>query len=152
MKKIMLLALVVAVVLSFSSLSFAKSSPKITCAPTWVSCEPDADSVPLDWDLVEWGCPTPSKYSVEVELLIEGAFDDPSAVTQKLSFGTGAFPYETALDVPLSAFVYWDGLEYLPFYGDARARVKGLLTPGKSQNNTFSDWCTFTLTAPPTLK
>ncbi len=150
MKKILLVTVAVLFVLSMSSLSFAGkgSSPVITCAPVWDSCGPVDDSVFFDWNLGTWYCDYPSKYSVSVELLVSGeGFDDPEADIRTLSFGTGQEedPTLTELTVALDAFVYWDGFEYVPFTGDARARVKGLLTPGKSQNNAFSDYCDFTI-------
>ena len=152
MRKVILCCLIVAVVLSFGSLAFAGrgSSPVITCAPVWDSCAPDADSVFFDWNIDVWSCRLPSKYALDVELLISGeGFDDPEAEIQKLSFGTGGQddPTETSLDVLLEGFVYWDGFAYVPFTGDARVKVKGLLTPGRSQNNTFSDWCNFSIEA-----
>ena len=50
-------------------------------------------------------------------------------------------------------FVYdFDGIPSTPpdqLSGEAKAKVKGLNPPGKSQNHPFSDWCSFTLPVPP---
>jgi hypothetical protein len=150
MKKILLLGLIIAIVLSFSSIAFARgSSPVLDCRSTWETCTVDDDSVLFDWSWdLEMCEPDPTKYSVDVEMLIDGeSFDDPLAVIQKISFGTGdeSNPAATALDVPLTSITYWDGYDFIPFVGDARARVKGLRPPGKSQNNPFSDYCFFVI-------
>jgi hypothetical protein len=155
MKKVVLMGLIVAMVLAVGPLAMAKSNPQFTCAPTGLIVDvSDPAEVCFDW---LWECPgTPVKYSIDVELLVSGeGWDDPLAEIQQLSFCTGdrtdgALPSDTFLCVPIEGFVYWDGLEYVPFTGDARAKVKAL-GKGRSQNNYFSDWSEFTIEGEPGL-
>jgi hypothetical protein len=143
MKKLLIVSLIFATVLAFSSFAMAKPK-KFTCPPTILATDTaDPTEVCFDWD---WGCRgTPVKYSVDVELLIAGeGWDDPLAETQGLSFGTsdrtdGEPMDATFLCVPIDAFVYWDGAVYADFYGDARAKVKALAPDSLyRQNNAFS--------------
>ena len=152
MRRIFLFSLMM--VLIFSSHALAKKNPQFTVTPSNFTCDAGADPVLFDWD--EWtNSGTPTKYSIDVELLVSGTdWSDPEADIQQLSFGTsdrtdGEAINATFLDVPYNAFIYYDGEYYLPFSGDARAKVKAL---GKgsifnSQNNTFSDWCNFSIPA-----
>ena len=92
------------------------------------------------------------KYSIDVELLVSGEdWDDPLADIKQLSFGTSdrtdkeAFD-ETFLCVPVEAFQYFDGEVYVPFIGDAAAKVKSLgKGPDFRQNNAFSAFTEFSL-------
>jgi len=151
MKKTILISLIVGITLMFGA--WAMAAPKIAVPlsePTNFSCTVDADSVYFDWDDVDGAY----KYSVDVEVLLEegpeGGWED--ATTFKLSFGTsdrtdGAPINQSDLDVPAELFGYY----YLDeFYNEvwfhltgytARAKVKALNPPGKSQNHPFSDWC-----------
>jgi hypothetical protein len=154
MRKVFLLGIVFSLVFAFGPLAMAKSHPQYTCAPTNLtvgSSLPVVDDIePLeicfDWD---WGCGgTPTKYSIDVELLVDGEdWDDPAAVIQKLTFSTGDRTDGEALNatflcVPVGAFVYWDGDSYEPFTGTARAKVKALGKGSRwtTQNNAFSNW------------
>lgn len=152
MKKVLLVSLIFATVLAFSSTAMAKKDTQFTCAPTdpIIDTTTDTAVVCFDWD---WECSgEPIKYSVDVELLVAGeGWDDPLAETQELSFGTSdrtdeeAFN-ETFLCVPIEAFVYWNGVEYVPFSGDAAAKVKALgKGPDFRQNNAFSAFTEFSL-------
>ena len=156
MKKSTLLSLIVGITLISGSWAMAGPFPTLP-APTGLTCTPDADSVYFDWDDVTGA----TKYSVDVEVLIRGTWDE--GVIVKLSFGTsdrtdGGVMGDSNLDVLFADFVYdLDGdPSTLPdlLYGDARAKVKALNPPSKgmkSQNNLFSDpWCEFTIPAPVT--
>lgn len=126
--------------------------PTLPNKPTNLACTADDDSVYFEWDAVDGA----TKYSVDVEVLISGIWEE--GVIVKLSFGTsdrtdGGLMGDPNLDVLFSEFLYdLDGDGILdPVYGDAKAKVKALNPPGKSQNNPFSDPCGFTIPAPPTL-
>jgi len=156
MKKVFLISVIFATVLAVSSTAMAKKDTEFTCAPTWVAIDTtDPAVVCFDWDWVN--CQgTPVKYSIDVELLVVGEdWNDPLAETQKLSFGTGEEEAsdDTFLCVPVEAFVYWDGVEkegvYVPFSGDAAAKVKALgKGPGFRQNNAFSVYEEFVVEQP----
>lgn len=152
MKKTILISLIMGITLIFGSWAMAASTPTLP-APTGLTCATDADSVYFDWDDVIGA----NKYSVDVEILISGTWDE--GVIVKLSFGTsdrtdGGLMGDSYLDLPFTAFVYdLDGDSSTPpdqLFGDAKAKVKALNPPGKSQNNPFSDWCSFTIPAPST--
>ena len=151
MKKIILISLIVGITLMFGAWAMAapKTAPPLL-APTGLICTPDADSVYFNWDDVSGAY----KYSVDVEVLLEwgpeGGWED--ATTFKLSFGTsdrtdGAPIDQSDLDVPADLFGYYyldgDGNQvWFDLSGyTARAKVKALNPPGKSQNHPFSDWC-----------
>ena len=150
MRKALIIGLTLTMVMALSSFAMAKKPTQFTCAPSNVAVDnADPTVVCFDWDWV--GCEgEPIKYSVDVELLVAGeGWDDPLAETQELSFGTSdrtdeeAFN-ETFLCVPIEAFVYWNGVEYVPFSGDAAAKVKALgKGPDFRQNNTFSSFAEF---------
>jgi hypothetical protein len=148
MKKNFWLSLILGITLIFGSSVMAASKPALP-APTGLSYTLGADSVNFDWEDVAGA----TKYSVDVEVLVSGTWDE--GVIVKLSFGTGdrtdgGVMGDSYLNVPLEAFVYDLNLDGTPdpLYGEARARVKALNPPGKgvqSQNNPFSEWCPFTL-------
>ena len=85
--------------------------------------------------------------------MISGEWEE--GVIVKLSFGTsdrtdGLSMGDSNLRLLFTDFQYDlnnDGIPD-PVYGDARAKVKALNPPGKSQNNPFSDSCYFTILAP----
>jgi len=140
------------ITLIFGPWAMAASTPTLP-APTGLTCIVDADSVNFDWEDVLGA----NKYSVDVEILISGTWDE--GVIVKLSFGTsdrtdGGLMGDSYLDVPFTAFVYdLDGDPLTPpdqLFGDAKAKVKALNPPGKSQNNPFSDWCSFAIPTPST--
>ncbi len=146
----MMMGLVLAMVLAVAPGAMAKGSqPQFLCPPTYVSADTsDPGQICFDW---AWECSgEPVKYSIDVELLVSGeGWDDPLAEIQQLSFCTadrtdGEAFNATFLCLPVEAFVYWNGVEYVPFTGDARAKVKAL-GKGRSQNNAFSDWVEFSV-------
>ena len=149
MKKTILISLIAGITLIFGSWAMAASKPTLP-APTNLSCTADADSVYCDWDDVVGAY----KYSVDVEILLaegpNGGWEDATII--KLSFGTsdrtdGLPISQSDLDIPADLFGYY----YIDENGNevwfdlsgytARAKVKALNPPGKSQNNPFSDWC-----------
>ncbi|OGP93417.1 MAG: hypothetical protein A2156_12720 [Deltaproteobacteria bacterium RBG_16_48_10] len=147
MKKTILISLIAGITLMFGSWAMATSTPTLP-APTGLTCIPDGDSVPFDWDDVIGA----KKYSVDVEVLIDGIWDE--GIIVKLSFGTsdrtdGGLMGDSDLDVLFTDFVYdIDNDPLTPpdqLSGEARAKVKALNPPGKSQNNPFTDWCYFTI-------
>jgi len=148
MKKSFWLSLLVGISLIFGTSAMAASKPTLP-EPVGLTCNADADPVYFDWEDV----PGATKYSVDVEFLLEGTWEE--GVVVKLSFGTsdrtdGGLMGDSYLDVPRAAFVYDLNQDTIPeqLVGDFRAKVKALNPPGKgvrSQNNPFSDWCYFTL-------
>ena len=147
MKKTILISLIAGITLMFGSWAMAASKPTLP-APTGLTCTLDGDSVYFDWDDVAGA----KKYSVDVEVLISGTWDE--GVIVKLSFGTsdrtdGGLMGDSDLDVLFTDFVYdIDNDPLTPpdqLSGEARAKVKALNPPGKSQNNPFTDWCYFTI-------
>jgi hypothetical protein len=148
MKKTILISLIMGMTLIFGSWAMAASAPTLP-APTNLICGFDADSANFSWDAVLGA----NKYSLDVEVLISGTWVE--GVIVELSFGTsdrtdGRLMGDPNLDVPLVDFVYDldsdpltppDVLSGLP----ARAKVKALNPPGKSQNNPFSDWLYFSI-------
>jgi len=147
MKKTILISLIMGITLMFGSWAMAASAPTLP-APTNLTCTVDADSAYFDWDDVSGA----NKYSVDVEVLISGTWEE--GVIVELSFGTsdrtdGGLIGDSNLDVPLVDFAYdLDGDPETPLdvlSGAARAKVKALNPPGKSQNNPFSDWLYFSL-------
>jgi len=124
----------------------SKNGTSTSCTNKLI-CTPDTDSVYFDWDNVDGAY----KYSVDVEVLLEegpeGGWEDATVI--KLSFGTSdrtdGFPIEQSdLYVPTDLFGYYlsDGITWVNLSGyTARAKVKALNPPGKSQNHPFSDWC-----------
>jgi len=150
MKSVLSVSLIFVTVLALSSITMAKKDTQFTCPPTNLAVDTaDPTVVCFDWD---WECEgDPIKYSIDVELLVSGEdWDDPLADIQELSFGTGdeEVSDETSLCVPIEAFQYWDGVEevYVPFSGDAAAKVKALgKGPGFRQNNAFSAYTEFVL-------
>ncbi len=137
------------ITLIFGSWATAGPAPTLP-APTGLTCAVDGDSVYFDWDDVAGA----KKYSVDVEVLISGTWEE--GVIVKLSFGTsdrtdGGLMSDSNLDVLFTQFLYDLNLDGTldPVYGDAKAKVKALNPPGKSQNNPFSDPpCEFTIPAP----
>ena len=137
MKRTILISLIVGITLIFGSWAMAAPRTAVPLpAPTGLTCTTDGDSVSLGWDDVVGA----KKYSVDVEVLISGSWDE--GVIVKLSFGTSA----SDLDVLFTDFVYDFGEGPVQVYGEARAKVKALNPPGKSQNHPFSDPpCEFTI-------
>ena len=148
MKKTILISLIVGITLMFGA--WAVAAPKIAeplDAPTGLTCDPGEDYVYFDWDDNVDGA---IKYSVDVEVLISGTWEE--GVIVKLSFGTSdrtdGYPIEQSdLNVPADLFGYYylDESEAEVWFDlsgfTARAKVKALNPPGKSQNHPFSDWC-----------
>jgi len=139
MKKSILTSLIVGITLIFGSWAMAAPFPTLP-APTGLTCSTDGDSVSFDWVDVTGA----TKYSVDVEVLISGTWEE--GVIVKLSFGTsdrtdGVDMSESYLDVLFTEFVYdfGDGNGPVQVYGPAKAKVKALNPPGRSQNNPFSD-------------
>jgi hypothetical protein len=151
MKKSFLLSLIMGIVLMFASFATAGPFPTLP-APTNLSCAVDGDSVYFDWDDVTGA----TKYSVDVEVLISGTWEE--GVIVKLSYGTsdradGGLMGDSNLDVLFTEFLYDLNLDGAldPVYGEAIAKVKALNPPSKgmkSQNNPFSEPCSFTIPAP----
>ena len=152
MKKSILLSLIMGITLIFGSWAMAAPFPTLP-APTGLTCATDGDSVAFDWDDVIGA----TKYSVDIEVLISGSWDE--GVIVKLSYGTsdrtdGGLMGDSNLDVPFTEFLYDLNLDGIlePVYGEARAKVKALNPPSKglkSQNNPFSDECSFNIPSPP---
>jgi len=152
MKKTILISLIMGITLILGS--WAMATPKIAAplpAPV-LTCGADDDSVYFDWNDVTGAI----KYSVDVEILMDGEWDG-EGIFVKLSFGTsdrtdGGVMGDSYLDVLFTDFVYdLDGDPETPpdqLYGEARAKVKALNPPGKSQNHPFSGWCYFTIPNP----
>ena len=152
MKKSILLSLIMGITLIFGSWAMAAPFPTLP-APTGLTCATDGDSVAFDWDDVIGA----TKYSVDIEVLISGTWDE--GVIVKLSYGTsdrtdGGLMGDSNLDVLFTEFLYDLNLDGTlePVYGEARAKVKALNPPSKglkSQNNPFSDECSFNIPSPP---
>ncbi len=151
MKKAILASLILAMTCLSGTWAAAGSTPTLP-APTGLTCITDTDSVHFDWDDVTGA----KKYSVDVQVLISGTWEE--GVIVKLSFGTGdrlgpEYMSGSSLEVLFSEFLYDLNLDDIldPVYGLARAKVKALNPPGKSQNNPFSDSCEFTIPPPAVL-
>jgi hypothetical protein len=164
MRKVIWIGLICGLVLAFCPFAMAGQGgqhgfPQYTCAPTgldvYFNGAGDDAAPPGPAPLAEvcfdwlWECGgTPVKYAIDVEMLVDGTgWDDPEAVIEKVSFGTGDRTDGEALNatflcVPIEAFFYMDGLVPVQFGGDARFKVKAL-GKGKSENNTFSNWFEF---------
>lgn len=151
MKKSILLSLIMGIAWIVGSWAMAAPFPTLP-APTGLTCSTDGDSVSFDWDDVTGA----TKYSVDVAVLISGTWEE--GVIVNLSFGTGdrtdgGLMGDSNLDVLFTEFLYDLNLDGTldPVYGEARAKVKALNPPGKgfkSQNNPFSDECSFTVPSP----
>ena len=151
MKKSILLSLIMGITLIFGSWAMAAPFPTLP-APTGLTCATDGDSVSFDWEDVIGAI----KYSVDIEVLISGTWDE--GVIVKLSYGTsdrtdGGLMGDSNLDVLFTEFLYDLNLDGTlePVYGEARAKVKALNPPSKglkSQNNPFSDECSFNIPSP----
>jgi hypothetical protein len=152
MKKTIFLSLIMGITVIFGSWVMAAPFPTLP-APIGLTCATDGDSVSFDWDDVIGA----TKYSIDIEVLISGTWDE--GVMVKLSYGTsdrtdGGLMGESNLDVLFTEFLYDLNLDGTlePVYGEARAKVKALNPPSKglkSQNNPFSDECSFTIPSPP---
>ena len=150
MKRTIMISFIVGMTLILGSWVMAAPKPSLP-SPTGLACVADGDSVVFTWDAVDGA----TKYSVDVEVLIDGTWDE--GVIVKLSFGTsdrtdGESMSAPNLDVPFTDFVYdLDGDSLTPpnrLSGEAKAKVKALKPPGagfKSQNNPFSEWCEFSI-------
>jgi hypothetical protein len=154
MKKFMLSFLVLGLVFILYSPTVAKKEPEKLPAPVLLECGLDytlGDSVCIEWEAVAGA----TKYSVDVEVEVDGDEYGVADTTVEFSFGTGDRTGGLAMDapslcVPLSEFVYdIDGDGILdPVSGPATAKVKGLNPPGKingRQNHPFSIKCEFLL-------
>jgi hypothetical protein len=150
----MMSLLVLGLVLILCSLTMAKKEPGMLAAPVLLECGLDytlGDSVCIEWEAVEGA----TKYSVDVEVEVDGDEYGVADMTVEFSFGTidragGLSMDDPSLCVPLSEFVYdMDGDGDLdPVSGSATAKVKGLNPPGKingRQNHLFSEECRFEL-------
>jgi hypothetical protein len=150
MKKAFLIGLFFALVFQISPSAMA-GRRVTTCSPQHLNITTDSNSVLFDWI---WECPiTPIKYVIYIEILLnEKPWNDPLADIQLLSFSTcnridGADMNDTFLDVPIHAFLYWNGENYcspcmLNLPVRARVIAQGV---GGSYQNTFSDWGYFTM-------
>lgn len=159
MKKVLIVGLAFAVSLTFGSAVMAKKKgPQIPCPPTELELDlekSDCAQICFDWIAPDPECgKTPTKYSLDVELLLDGEGWDDIA---ELSFGTGdrtdlGEANDTDLCIAISSFVVYNTMTEMneQFIGDARIKVKALgkgkkldNSDGSSDNAFSTPWVDF---------
>lgn len=161
MKKVLIVGLALVMSLALGSAVMAgKKGPQIPCPPLDLTeiCG-DEDKHCFDWEPPDCG-KTPTKYSLDVELLLDGEGWDEIA---ELSFGTsdrtdGGEHTDTDLCIPISSFVVYNTMteQDEQFEGPARIKVKALAkgkklvnSDGSSDNAFSTPWLEFEVGSTP---